>query len=92
VKQILAKRAQAREGFTIFLSVRRGFARYNVIYVAYGKPLDVDSSAPGILEAFYTVRGEDKVQIEWAIFELNEILALADLCRLLICQCKSKFP
>src|SRR5205814_1055559 len=51
----------------------------NVIGMTNGEPVDIDMPAPGFLEPFNSVRGEDQVKIEGPILQLHEILSAPNL-------------
>src|SRR5438445_3794037 len=51
---------------------------------------DVNSTAPGIGEPFDAVGCEDQVEIEWSIFQLNEIFPAQHVAFLVIVQSESE--
>ena len=48
--------------------------------------------SPGICEPLDSVRGKDEVQVEWAVLELDEVLATLDLFRLGIAEIELEIP
>ena len=53
--------------------------------------LDLDVAAPGTFERLDPVRGEDEIDVEGAVLQLNEVLAALDLGRLRLGQCEAEF-
>src|SRR5262245_15373929 len=85
---VVAKGEQAREGFAVLGAIRRLLAGNDVIEAAHGKALDVHVASPGLIEGLDSVRRENQVEVEWAVLQLNEVLAPADLRDLLGGQAK----
>src|SRR5207244_438503 len=68
-----AESAQPGQRLAIPQPVRRDLARDDVVEVAHGETFDVDVAPPGVLEALDAVRGEDQVEVEGAVLELDEV-------------------
>ena len=50
--------------------------------MAHRKALDIDAARPRVGESLDPVRGEDEIEIEGAVLQLDEVLAPQDLRRL----------
>ena len=71
---IFTESPQARQGLPVLLAVCGSLAGNDIIEMADGKTLDIDVALPGVFEALNAVRSKDQIEIEGAVFELNEIL------------------
>jgi len=79
---VVPERPQPRERLPILDAVGRRLAGDDVVGVAHGEPLDVDTSGPCIREPLDAVRREDEVEVERTVLELDEVLSPEDLGRL----------
>ena len=89
-------RRYSRKAFSLG-SVWRSLARFggllardDVVDRAYREPFDVAAPIPSVLEALDAVGGEDHVNVERAVLQLDEVLPASDLGRLPGCEPKAQ--
>jgi len=69
------ERFQPSDGFPIFSPIRGALAGDDIVQMANGETFYFDAPAPGILEIVDAIRRKDKIKIEGAVLQLNEILS-----------------
>jgi hypothetical protein len=90
--QVGSERFQSRKRFAILLSVGGSFAGDDVVYVTNWKAIDINMPPPGVGKSVDSVWRKDQIEIERAIFELDEILSTLDFRCLCVGQVETEVP
>jgi hypothetical protein len=91
-QQIFSEGTEPRKGLAVLLSIGGSFACNDIVDVTDGKAFDIDVPSPRIFKTFDAIGCEDQIEVERAVFELHEILAAPNFCRLFISQRKPQLP
>src|SRR5262245_5569962 len=87
---ILTEGSQSWQRFAVLGSIRRRFARDDVVQVTHRKTFHFDPPPPRFFEGLDAVGGEDEVKVERTVLELHEILSPFDLGALRLAERESQ--
>ena len=88
---VLTERSKPWKRLPILGATGSLLARDYVVDVAHREPLHIDVPRPSLLKMLYAIWRKDKIKIERAGLELNEIFSANDLLLLRFVQRKAEF-